>query len=430
MHGKQKISGFNLNILARGWLSGFSTYELLLVAGSLASILLVFFLPSWSQAQNHKVNKLTEGNSPPSLTLVVLPSQPQAGVPVSIVGAGSDNDADQLSFKFYVDGKQIASGHDSVLEWTFNEPGKLVVRLEAFDGKGGSAAVEKELEILPGLDTQPSAVAGTETEPMQAIGVVGPNYLLTLESRLMGTGEPVPTGLVGAGDHPQGPVKLGVEKVLPGYAFGGWYRGATKLAETTTYEFNLDEPVTLTAYFYKVSVVVIPVQLTVPEGTSAEFKVALCAPPLLPVEVVILEKSGDGDFLLGGSDTVVLNRQNWAEGVKYLVEAKGDADADNGIATITFGAKNVQKAMIELREEDAHALLEVEAAPQGSAMTYGGGLAERGRQVTLGVVPSPGFKFERWELVEGSAIFSDQSSPDSLVTLGSSSKVRAVLASY
>lgn len=430
------MRGFNL--LMTAW--GFTCYELLLVAGSMAAIILAAIMPVWGLASDalpsDPLSSDSVTNSPPTVTLVVIPSAPRTGERVSLVGAASDIDGDPMSFDFWVNEEPVYRGGDSLLEWVFSSPGTYVVKFAATDNQGSDTAAISLTVKGSGISDIPTIAALPEVDSVSADardgelgGAVGNAVAqLTLESRSLSTGDPVPAGLTGEGLHALGNVGVQITSILPGYAFAGWYHGRNKVSDTPRFDFPLGEATTLVAYLVKLSVELGGDSLEVPENGSVDLVIRLSALPLLPVRINLLEQVGERSFLVSGAEAIVMNGDNWDSGFTVQVSAPGDSDATDGSARLVFGGDGVTSDEIVLVERDAHSLLEVEVVPKEAGLAFGGGLVSRGNLEVVGVQPAPGFQVQQWQVVHGDAEIQEIRGSEITVKAAGSGLVRAILA--
>jgi len=96
--------------------------------------------------------------------------------------------------------------------------------------------------------------------------------------------------------------------------------------------------------------VVAPTAVSVNEGGSATFNVSLSAQPSANVEVTIAT-FGDGDITTGAT-TLTFTPSNWNTAQPVTVNAAEDADADNGVATVTVSSTGLTSVDVTATEVD------------------------------------------------------------------------------
>ncbi|MBK7396999.1 MAG: PQQ-dependent sugar dehydrogenase [Myxococcales bacterium] len=81
--------------------------------------------------------------------------------------------------------------------------------------------------------------------------------------------------------------------------------------------------------------------LTVDEGTSGTFTVALARAPSAPVTVVVARTDGDGDITVAGGASLVFTAANYATPQTVTVAAASDPDGTDDAATLTLSSAGI-----------------------------------------------------------------------------------------
>ena len=92
--------------------------------------------------------------------------------------------------------------------------------------------------------------------------------------------------------------------------------------------------------------------LSVPEGGTAEFTVALSRATTEPMTVTIARTSGDEDLAVVGGATLVFEYANWDTPQTVTIAAAEDADMGNGQAEFAVSAPGTAGRIVLVREED------------------------------------------------------------------------------
>jgi hypothetical protein len=92
--------------------------------------------------------------------------------------------------------------------------------------------------------------------------------------------------------------------------------------------------------------------VTVPEGGTAGFAVALSGAPSAPITVTVARTSGDTDLTVSGGASLVFNSTNWNQPQTVTLAAAEDADTINGTAQFTLTAPNVFSRTVTANEQD------------------------------------------------------------------------------
>jgi hypothetical protein len=93
-------------------------------------------------------------------------------------------------------------------------------------------------------------------------------------------------------------------------------------------------------------------QLTVPEGSSRSFGVALAAQPATNVTVNVARNAGSDPDLTASVSTLTFTPTNWSVQQQVAISAAQDADATNGTATFTLSSAGLPSRSVTATEAD------------------------------------------------------------------------------
>jgi hypothetical protein len=99
------------------------------------------------------------------------------------------------------------------------------------------------------------------------------------------------------------------------------------------------------------ALVVVPSQLTVPEGASTSFSVSLAQEPASDVLVTIARQSGD-DSLTAAPTSITFTPADWNIQRQVAVSAAQDADTTNGSAVFAVSADGIAGKTVSATEQD------------------------------------------------------------------------------
>ena len=97
--------------------------------------------------------------------------------------------------------------------------------------------------------------------------------------------------------------------------------------------------------------VVSQTNLSVSEGGTSQFTVALSTQPRGTVEVTVTFTSGDADLGVQSGTTLTFDSTNWSTPQIVTLAAAEDSDAVNGMAVFTVSAANARKAVTVMATE-------------------------------------------------------------------------------
>jgi len=132
--------------------------------------------------------------------------------------------------------------------------------------------------------------------------------------------------------------------------------------------------------------------VSVPEGSSSEFTVALTAGPDADVSATVAFLSGDTDISVQGGVSLLFTTTDWAvPKTVTLAAAEDDADADNGTATIRVSAPAVSAVQLAATEVDNDVRLTVTGGTPSGITIH-----PRGAVVTIVATPVEHYHFTEW----------------------------------
>jgi len=100
-------------------------------------------------------------------------------------------------------------------------------------------------------------------------------------------------------------------------------------------------------------------QVTIPEGSTATFTVALVTDPLGTVEAEVTRYSGDLDITVETGTSLTFNSSNYSEAQTVTLAAAEDTDSFDGTAQIRVNAEGFAAAGVSASEEDNEPVPEV-----------------------------------------------------------------------
>jgi hypothetical protein len=92
--------------------------------------------------------------------------------------------------------------------------------------------------------------------------------------------------------------------------------------------------------------------VSVPEGSSAGFSVALEHQPAADTTVSVMRSAGDGDVSVAVGGTLVFTTANWSAPQTVTVAAAADSDLADGVATISITASGIPDSTVSATEVD------------------------------------------------------------------------------
>ncbi|WP_375760930.1 PQQ-dependent sugar dehydrogenase [Corallococcus exercitus] len=93
-------------------------------------------------------------------------------------------------------------------------------------------------------------------------------------------------------------------------------------------------------------------RVSVPEGGTAPFTVALSGRPSSTVTVTVAPTQGDADLTVASGGTLTFTVSNWSTPRTVTLQAAQDADNVNGVATITLAMPGLDARTLEAVEAD------------------------------------------------------------------------------
>ncbi|NBD07424.1 putative Ig domain-containing protein [Corallococcus silvisoli] len=105
---------------------------------------------------------------------------------------------------------------------------------------------------------------------------------------------------------------------------------------------------------------VLPVSaLTVVEGSTASFSVALSRDPFVPVTVTVERTDGDEDLTVREGASLTFDSATWSTPQQVVLAAAKDADSEDGTATFTLSAPYLESRTVIATEADQDPLAPV-----------------------------------------------------------------------
>ncbi len=114
------------------------------------------------------------------------------------------------------------------------------------------------------------------------------------------------------------------------------------------------------------AIIVSPIRVTVPEGGSEQFTVALALPPQGAVQVTVTHAGGDADLTVAAGASLVFDASNFSAPQAVTLAAAVDSDWANGTATIEVAATDVPTVGVNASEADLFPPYFVDARANGA----------------------------------------------------------------
>jgi mannose/cellobiose epimerase-like protein (N-acyl-D-glucosamine 2-epimerase family) len=244
----------------------------------------------------------------------------------------------------------------------------LNVKKHSAAGYSRESYLRFNLSDLSDIETATLRLFGKSTSSTQSVGVglYAVSNTTWGETSLNWNNRPVSAG-----------TPIGT-KTVTGTASGAWYTfdvtpylqqqkaaGATTvtfalkgLAQTDQVAvFNSDEnsankPQLVVQQAVSQALVVSTGNVTVPEGSTANFTVKLAAQPTGDVTVNVARTSGDADVSVQAGSSLVFTPTNWNTAQTVMLAAAEDADSANGSAAFTVSATGLTSKAVTASEAD------------------------------------------------------------------------------
>jgi len=215
------------------------------------------------------------------------------------------------------------------------------------------------------------------------------------------------------------------------YTFANWTCtsgsatfGNANAASTTA---TISAPATVRANFTANTVAIVAEisSVSVPEGSTATFRVKLSAQPAANTDVTVSRASGDSNITVSGGASLTFTTSNWNSYQTVTLTAAQDSDTANDTATISCSASGLTTKTVTATEADNDTTLTVTTTTGGTTSPSGATVVTKGTATNITATPSTGYTFTKWTVPSGLATLGYTNAASTSATLNSPATVQA-----